>query len=73
MSAIQNDLRRLGKIELGDKLLVYGGEWMLLQPGDMYLAHIEGEEPELLTCRRREVQKRRTGKTEGKVFPKERK
>ena len=73
MSKLQDELRRNGKIPLGDKIMLYGGEWRLLKPGDTYLAHTEGQEPDILTVRRVEVQKRRTGAVVGKVFPKERK
>ena len=73
MGDIQNQLRRNGKIDLGEKTIHYGGEWMLLKPGDKYLAEVDGEQADVLTVRRVEVQKRRTTRVDGKVFPKERK
>lgn len=73
MSELQNELRRKGQIEIGKQLMLYGGEWRLLKVGDTYIGHTEGEEPEILTVRRVEVQRRRTNQIEGKVFPKERK
>ena len=70
VSELQNDLRRKGQLIIGDKIMIYAGEWQLLKPGD--LAHTEGQDPDVLTCRRIEVQKRRGMGPEGKVFPRER-
>lgn len=73
MSDIQRQLRLKGRVDLGDVIVEYGGEWMLLSVGDTYIAETEGEEAEVLTVRKVEVQRRSSGLTTGKVFPKERK
>lgn len=71
MQNVVADLRRLGAIEVGDKVIRYRGEWALLKPGDKYIGQKEGEVPEVLTMRNVQAQKRATGIV-GKVFAKER-
>lgn len=73
MSNIQAELRLKGQVVYDDIIVMYMGEWMLLKPGDTYIAQHENEDPEVLTVRRVEVQKRNSGLATGKVFPKERK
>lgn len=70
---IQAELRLKGRVELDDVIIEYRGEWMLLEPGDTYIAKHGDDNPEILTVRRVEVQKRLSGLTSGKVFSKERK
>jgi hypothetical protein len=73
MSDIQAELRLKGMVVLDDIIVQYMGEWMLLKPGDTYIAQHGDDDPEVLTVRRVEVQRRLSGLTTGKVFPKERK
>jgi hypothetical protein len=66
-------LRLKGRVEVDEHLIEYAGEWHRLKAGDQYLGKHGDNKPELLTCRRLEVQRRQTGRVSGKVFPKERK
>lgn len=66
-------LRRKGYVEVDEHLIEYAGEWMRIEKGDRYLGQHGDQKPELLTCRRREVQRRGSGRVLGKFFPKERK
>jgi hypothetical protein len=73
MTDIQAELRLKGLVVLDDVIVEYRGEWPLLKPGDTYIGKHGDEDPEVLTVRRVEVQRRQSGITSGKVFPKERK
>lgn len=73
MDDLINRLRRYGRVEVDEHLIEYGGEWHRIKKGDRYLGQHGDQSPELLTCRRREVQRRSSGRTLGKFFPKERK
>src|SRR4051812_7553845 len=73
MTDIQAELRLKGRVVLDEIIVEYRGEWSLLKPGDTYIGRHGDEDPQVLTVRRVEVQRRQSGMTSGKVFPKERK
>ena len=69
MDDLIGTLRRKGYVEVDEHLIEYGGEWHRIVKGDRYLGQHGDAKPELLTCRRREVQRRGSGRVLGKFFP----
>lgn len=69
---IQKKLRVDGKIQLNNNVLIeYAGEGGLIRPGDAYLYEVDGEKPRILTAKKTDFGKTRTGTIFGKVFSKE--